>query len=368
MNRFEDQFKDAFEHFEPEVDPKLWQNISQQLSSAPQVNQEAVSAGKSIASKLGWKGILGLAAAATISTLTILYVTKGPEVVSTREPEITVAVDQQISAGEEIITEPSVDQNVISNPTGSTSDEKQAIPTASDTKRNAATSLNSAIVQHLPNTALTGDNSAGKGEPSIPSGSPIAQKDNPQQVNIPDATAAFNNPTKPASESAPAQEIKPVLLVSGKGGFAPLTITALNNQLGVSATYNFGDGSSNVNAINASHTYTEPGIYSITCQIKGVTLEQKIEVIGQIPSAFSPNGDGINDYFTINNIENVSVEIRIYTRTGKLMFNGKGHSLSWDGRTPDGENAEAGTYLYDIFATPEGGSSYKQKGTLHLFR
>jgi hypothetical protein len=28
MSRFEEQFKNAFDHFEPEVDPKLWQQIS----------------------------------------------------------------------------------------------------------------------------------------------------------------------------------------------------------------------------------------------------------------------------------------------------------------------------------------------------
>lgn len=51
MSRFEDQFKNAFDHFEPEVDPKLWQQISQQLPSAPQnpgASSSAGTAGKGI--------------------------------------------------------------------------------------------------------------------------------------------------------------------------------------------------------------------------------------------------------------------------------------------------------------------------------
>lgn len=75
MSRFEEQFKNTFEHFEPEVDPKLWQNISQQLPSTPQVHPGASSAGKSIIAKLGVKGIAAILAASAITVLSIVYLT-----------------------------------------------------------------------------------------------------------------------------------------------------------------------------------------------------------------------------------------------------------------------------------------------------
>ena len=162
--------------------------------------------------------------------------------------------------------------------------------------------------------------------------------------------------------------VKPVLILSSKGGFAPLTVTALTNQEGnVNAVFDFGDGKSPVVGSTANNTYEEPGNYTVTCEINGITVEQKVTVFGQVPSAFSPNGDGINDFLTITKESGITLEIRIFNRNGKLMFSGKGNNIYWDG-TFEGRNADAGTYLYDIFATSDGGATFKQKGTIHLFR
>jgi gliding motility-associated-like protein len=163
-------------------------------------------------------------------------------------------------------------------------------------------------------------------------------------------------------------KVKPVLILSTTGGFAPLAVTALTNQTGnVNALFDFGDGNSNSVGSTASTTYNELGTYTVTCEINEMLLEQKVTVFGKVPTAFSPNGDGINDQLTITKESDIDVEIRIFNRYGKLMFTGKGNNISWDG-TFEGRNVDAGTYLYDIFATSEGGTSFKQKGTIHLFR
>ncbi|MBK7964963.1 MAG: hypothetical protein IPK10_06530 [Bacteroidetes bacterium] len=76
MSRFEDQFKNAFDHFEPEVDPKLWQQISQELPSAPQnpgAQGAAGSAGKGILAQLGIKGVAAILTAASLTVLGVNY-------------------------------------------------------------------------------------------------------------------------------------------------------------------------------------------------------------------------------------------------------------------------------------------------------
>ena len=157
------------------------------------------------------------------------------------------------------------------------------------------------------------------------------------------------------------------LIVNTSGGFAPLVVTALSNQPGKNAEFTFGDGFS-VRGESATHTYRDAGVYSIHCSTGEQQTTHEIEVLEAVPTAFSPNGDGANDVYTIANPEIREIELRIYTRGGRLVYSGKAESVNWNGLYPDGNPAETGTYFYDIFVTSARGNTYKQKGTLTLFR
>jgi gliding motility-associated-like protein len=142
----------------------------------------------------------------------------------------------------------------------------------------------------------------------------------------------------------------------------------MTNQLNQSSDFDFGDGHQTVQSTSASNRYDEAGTYTITCTTGTKTLEATVEILGQISSAFSPNGDGINDLFTVGNADVQNVEISVFNRYGKLVFSGKGKTVNWDGRLQNGISAESGTYFYDIFVTSGNGNFYKQKGTINLFR
>jgi gliding motility-associated-like protein len=80
--------------------------------------------------------------------------------------------------------------------------------------------------------------------------------------------------------------------------------------------------------------------------------EVKIFISGisssDVASAFTPNGDGINDYWKINGIENYSNgTIRVYTRDGRLVFQSTGYGSPFDG-TYNGTPLPAGVYYYII--------------------
>jgi gliding motility-associated-like protein len=67
-----------------------------------------------------------------------------------------------------------------------------------------------------------------------------------------------------------------------------------------------------------------------------------------IVNSFSPNGDGINDYWYIKNISNYpKAEISVYTRYGQRVFQNIGYSKPWDGSF-NGNKLPAGTYYYTI--------------------
>ena len=67
-----------------------------------------------------------------------------------------------------------------------------------------------------------------------------------------------------------------------------------------------------------------------------------------IPSAFTPNGDGLNDYWGIKNLHYfTNCEVTIFDRYGQLIYFSKGYKNPWDG-TKNGQPMTAGTYCYII--------------------
>lgn len=71
-------------------------------------------------------------------------------------------------------------------------------------------------------------------------------------------------------------------------------------------------------------------------------------VINQLPNAFSPNGDGLNDVFKIQNINfRRLVEFRIFDRWGKQVFETINPAIGWDG-TVKGKPVNSDVYYYII--------------------
>ena len=86
-----------------------------------------------------------------------------------------------------------------------------------------------------------------------------------------------------------------------------------------------------------------------------------------VPSAFSPNGDGLNDCFKVKHYGTVkSVDIRIYNRLGNLVFHSTNVNACWDG-TYKGTPVDADNYVYYIKTLNDCGTNTR-KGNLVLLR
>ncbi|HUH51018.1 MAG TPA: gliding motility-associated C-terminal domain-containing protein, partial [Flavobacterium sp.] len=92
-----------------------------------------------------------------------------------------------------------------------------------------------------------------------------------------------------------------------------------------------------------------------------------------IPDGFSPNGDGINDFFEIKDIRNLfpNFRIEIYNRYGNILFKGNRNTPDWDGTAQqglkiDGGKAPIGVYFF-ILEFNDGQKSPIQ-GRLYLSR
>lgn len=85
------------------------------------------------------------------------------------------------------------------------------------------------------------------------------------------------------------------------------------------------------------------------------------------PSAFSPNGDGLNDVFLPVQGNLITVEsFRIFNRWGNLIFDD--NTQGWDG-TFSGKPEEMGTYVYELAYKVEGrNETYHKQGSVTLLR
>jgi gliding motility-associated-like protein len=88
-----------------------------------------------------------------------------------------------------------------------------------------------------------------------------------------------------------------------------------------------------------------------------------------VPKAFSPNGDGLNDYLNPTNAYKArSLIFRVYNRSGQLVFETHDWTNKWDG-TFRGNPQDPGTYVWTLNYTHiDTGKVIAQKGTTVLIR
>ncbi|MFA6057963.1 MAG: gliding motility-associated C-terminal domain-containing protein [Taibaiella sp.] len=122
----------------------------------------------------------------------------------------------------------------------------------------------------------------------------------------------------------------------------------------------------------------DPGTYTLTTNnICGDTAADEIEVSFTrcndcvfIPTAFSPNGDGKNEEYTvISSCDMKSYTLRIFDRWGGLVFLSRTPGESWDGRV-NGKPADSGVYFYYLKVIPAlpGASAIERKGDISLLK
>jgi len=74
----------------------------------------------------------------------------------------------------------------------------------------------------------------------------------------------------------------------------------------------------------------------------------KDEADARVKNFFTPNGDGQNDLWIVEDIlDNPINEVKVYSQAGKLVFSQRNYENDWDG-TFDGEPIPPGTYYYEI--------------------
>jgi gliding motility-associated-like protein len=87
-----------------------------------------------------------------------------------------------------------------------------------------------------------------------------------------------------------------------------------------------------------------------------------------VPTGFTPNNDGLNDYlFPLNAYKATDLMFRVYNRAGKLLFETQDWTKKWDGSFA-GVAQPAGTYVWMLLYTDVQGKRVSLKGSTVLIR
>jgi len=156
-----------------------------------------------------------------------------------------------------------------------------------------------------------------------------------------------------------------------------------NNSVGhvVSWSWNFGDGVISDLPSPPPHLFPDTWAgktYSISLVIQNDlgcadTLKKQVTKLQScfitVPNAFTPNGDGKNDYlYPLNAFSATNLQFMVYNRFGQLLFESHDFSQKWDG-TIHGKPQPAGAYIWTLrYTDGASGKIFSLKGSSVLVR
>lgn len=133
---------------------------------------------------------------------------------------------------------------------------------------------------------------------------------------------------------------------------------------------------------NPEHIYYKAGVYhpqlfittdegctdSISEIISVNDCNNETGIFLYIPNSFSPNGDGINDVFTVMGENYSEIEMSIFNRWGQKVMVKEGYNITWNGLNSNSQPMPEGVYTYRLVATDFVLKSYNYTGFIVLLR
>ncbi len=156
--------------------------------------------------------------------------------------------------------------------------------------------------------------------------------------------------------------------------------TVLNGSGGGSYSWDPATGLSCTNCPNPTASPTVTTLYCVTVtDTNGCTDQACVTVIVEtpcalnyeyeVPNAFSPNNDGVNDVFSLQGWEYCVDQfvLNIYDRWGEKVFESDDPAKTWDG-TYRGKSVDPAVFTFYISATNKKNEAFIKKGNITLLR
>lgn len=170
-----------------------------------------------------------------------------------------------------------------------------------------------------------------------------------------------------------------IFLTSQDSGVSPLTVSTTNIAAAPGLQYTWLiNGDTVSTAQDTTFTFGSYGDYLITLCVYDPVFgcqfcsEKWIKVLPNpqfdAPNFFTPNFDGINDYFELVVGQDLEwLEVEIFNRWDQLVFRSNEVDFQWDGRALNGRTCAPGVYFWVIRYTEAGNTQIiPAQGTVHL--
>ena len=140
--------------------------------------------------------------------------------------------------------------------------------------------------------------------------------------------------------------------------------------------WDFGDGNSSSD-FEPLHLFSQEGDYYVTltasddldCQNSSTQIVNiYASLLFYSPNVFSPNGDGINDYFNVSVVGHDDFELFVFDRWGKQLFTTKDPNEGWDGTYQNGEEVPQDVYMYKVLMSNSGVGEKIEKGRVSIIK
>ena len=145
----------------------------------------------------------------------------------------------------------------------------------------------------------------------------------------------------------------------------------------------FGNGFSSTAQNPSPQPYTVPALtrevkYNVSLKVGNtigcfdtstISLKAVSSCYIAVPSAFTPNRDGINDYlYPLNAFKATNLSFKIFNRYGQIVFETTDWTQKWDG-TIKGKSQPSGTYVWTLsYTESDTGKNVSVKGSSTLIR
>ena len=167
---------------------------------------------------------------------------------------------------------------------------------------------------------------------------------------------------------------------------APVNSLVIFNDQSIGADHwlwNFGDILNSTSTLqNPKFTYAELGSYTVNLTVSNnegctdttshvILIEPEFTLY--IPNAFTPDNDGLNDFFALQGAHFNSFEMEIFNRWGESIYHtahpnpSRGEGL-WDGTVNGKDSAPQGVYVYKIRVEDFKGQRHYYVGNVTLIR
>lgn len=160
-------------------------------------------------------------------------------------------------------------------------------------------------------------------------------------------------------------------------GYAPFAVTFNNKSIGADSSYQWSFGDKGTSALaNPTHIYTSSGKYTVTLLVTNkrkctdtinIIIEVNIKSALYIPTAFTPNKDGLNDIYSVGGDGIAKFKANIFNRWGEMIYEWNDIDGGWDGKFK-GEDVPEGIYVLVVQARGVDKVEYNTTGTITVIR